>query len=52
MYGRLALLMMMQVAPNGRSLALHFDNGEPQLGEKKAPEKNLAPSDGEEETSL
>lgn len=31
---------------------LAFGDGEPQLREKTAPGKNLAPSDGEEETSL
>lgn len=36
----------------GRSIVLDLDNGEPQLCEKTALDKNLAPSDGEEETSL
>lgn len=31
---------------------LDFDNREPRFGRKQLLEKNLAPSDGEEETSL
>lgn len=36
----------------GRGVVLDLDNGEPQLWEKTAPDKNLAPSDGEEGASL